>query len=79
MICPRCKELDQKSTIHGGLGFSTAMYCQPYYDEDGKYHHHDLNNHTWKYVCSNGHDILVVPSNKCESCDFGSEETVTVK
>lgn len=79
MICPKCKELEQKSQIHGGNGFSTAMYCPSYYDEDGKYHNHDSNSRSYEYRCSMGHQIFVSPSNRCSSCDFGHDETITVK
>jgi hypothetical protein len=78
MICPKRKELGQKSTIVGGNMFSTAAYYQPYYDEDGKYHFHDGNNHTREYTCSKGHKIIVNLSNKCGACSYGHEEKITV-
>jgi len=79
MICPKCKELNQKSMVRPGWGSVTSMYCPPYYDEDGKYHHHDMNIHRYSYSCSQGHSLIVVPSSKCPSCDFGEEEKITIK
>lgn len=79
MICPKCKELGQKSTVTGGMGTCTAMWFEPWYDEDGKYHNHDSNRRSYNYNCSKGHQIFVSPSNKCSSCDWGYEETVVVK
>lgn len=78
MICPKCKELGQKSTITGGIGMSTLLYCPPYYDEDGNYHSHDGNSHTREYTCSKGHRIVVNASNRCGFCDYGHEEKITV-
>jgi hypothetical protein len=80
LICPKCKELGQKSTINGsGYGISTAMWCAPYYDEDGKYHHHNANSTTSQHVCSMGHILFVTAAKKCQSCDWGSEQTITAK
>ena len=31
------------------------MWCQPFYDKDGKYHDHDMNSSSTDYSCSNGH------------------------
>lgn len=57
----------------------TAMYCAPYYDEEGVYHHHDANRTTYNHVCSNGHKITVSSTGKCPSCDWGHDsEKVTV-
>lgn len=78
MICPKCKELDQKSRVTPHGGFSTAMYCAPYYGEDDKYHFHDLNRHRYTYSCSSKHVFTVTKGNKCSSCDFGTEDKVEV-
>lgn len=79
MICPKCKELGLKSTLYPGSGFTTAMYCQPYYDEDGKYHHHDGNNSCYSYSCSNGHSMSVTAAKSCPSCDWGYPEKIEVR
>jgi len=78
MICPKCKEQERKSTISMGLMRSTAMYCPSFYDEEGKFHAHDLNSRSTSYVCSNGHNIIVINGNKCPSCDFGREDITEV-
>lgn len=71
MKCPVCIEKELKSNVYPGVGSCTAMYCQPYYDEDGKYHHHDRNTSTYSYSCSQGHRWSVSSKGKCPSCDFG--------
>ena len=55
MICPECKEQGLRSCVTPGAGTSTLMYCPGYYDEDGRYHSHDLNTSSTSYSCSNGH------------------------
>lgn len=80
MICPKCKELDQKSRVYGGAGMTTCAYYPPYYDEEGVYHNHDGNNHTSVYTCSNGHHITVSSTGMCPNCDWGhNSQKVTVK
>lgn len=65
MICPECQKENNKSFVYPKGRVSTAMYCQPYYDENGVYHFHDLNRHTFQYSCSNGHLWAKVSKNKC--------------
>ena len=80
MICPRCKELGNKSSVTVGYSMSTLMYCPPYYDSEGILHNHDSNHHTATYTCSGGHDISVSSIRKCPSCSYGSDkEVVTVR
>lgn len=55
MICPQCKEQGLKSMVYPGPSRTTLLYCQPFYDEKGKYHDHDMNTTTTSYQCSNGH------------------------
>lgn len=78
MICPKCKELNQKSTVQVGVGSSTLLYCPAYYDEDGVYHVHDRNKTTYTYSCSKGHQMTVKASSKCPNCNWGEDEIVTV-
>ena len=42
-----------------GISSVTAMYCQPYYDENGVYKCDDRNTTTTEYTCSNGHMFTV--------------------
>lgn len=80
MICPRCKELGNKSIIRGGLGTVTCAYYPPYYDEEGRYHVHDANVHSCSYTCSKGHHITVSNTGKCPSCNWGHDsEKISVR
>ena len=74
MICKICKEQGLKSNVYGGdFGITTAMYCEPYYDEDGKRHHHDMNGTSSDYRCSNGHSFYKVSYKKC-ACGWQNAE-----
>ncbi len=80
MICPKCKEEGRKSFITIGMGFTTCMFSQPFYDESGVYHSHDSNKHTKNYTCSNNHKITISSTGKCPNCSWGHDsEKVTVK
>jgi hypothetical protein len=70
MICKTCKELGLESFVYPGMGFTTAAYFQPFYDENGKYHNHDANTTTTSYSCSNGHGWTVVSTGSCW-CGWG--------
>jgi hypothetical protein len=79
MICPKCKELSLKSSISVGASYTTAMYCPPYYDEQGVFHSHDMNTNTTHYSCSNGHHFYISNIGRCLGCDFGKDnERITV-
>lgn len=65
MICPTCKEAGEKSTVYPGMSTSTCLFCQPFYDEDGKYHDHDRNIVSTSYSCSNGHNWGVSTPRTC--------------
>lgn len=65
MICPKCKKKGLKSRVFPGTGTTTLMYCQPFYDEQGQYHHHDSNVNTMEYECSNGHHWTEQASGEC--------------
>ena len=56
MICPECKKQGLKSFVYPGMIMTTCMYYTPFYDEEGKYHHHDSNITTTHFSCSNGHN-----------------------
>lgn len=68
MKCPICQKEGKKSCVYEGITTSTCIYCQPYYDEEGKYHVHDLNNHTTSYNCSNGHSWTKRRRGWCPTC-----------
>lgn len=65
MKCPKCVRLGLKSNVYGGIGSITLMYCQPYYDEEGEYHHHDSNTREHEYNCDKGHKWLQVSYGSC--------------
>jgi len=65
MICPECKKQGLKSMVFPGSSSTTLMYCQPFYDPEGQYHHHDSNITTTEYECSNGHQWTEKTSGTC--------------
>ena len=66
VFCPVCQEKGLKSRVYVGLTLGTLMYCQPYYDEEGNYHHEDPNTYTTSYSCSKGHEWSVSRSGNKE-------------
>lgn len=54
--CPTCVEEDKESFIRVFPGSRTALFAQPFYDKEGRYHVHDPNVTTYNYKCSNGHE-----------------------
>jgi len=73
MKCPQCIKEGKKSTVYPGVSTTTLMYFPPFYDEDGKYHHHDGNTITTSYGCSNGHKWTESTSGSCW-CGWGKKE-----
>jgi hypothetical protein len=73
MKCPVCVEKNLKSSVYPGMSTSTLLWCPPYYDEEGKYHCHDGNNHKTDYNCSQGHVWSESNTGVCPSCDFGKD------
>lgn len=72
MKCSQCVKEGKKSKVYPGVGMTTAMYCSLFYDEDGKYHHHDNNITTQEYSCSNGHKWTEKTSGSCW-CGWGKD------
>lgn len=73
MKCPQCKKEGKKSKVYPGVGYTTCMYCPPFYDEEGKYHNHDGNVTTQEYSCSNGHKWTERTTGSCW-CGWGTTE-----
>ena len=73
MKCTVCVSKGLKSNVYSGGSVSTLAYYSPYYDEDGKYHHHDQNTITRGYSCSLGHRWVEYSIDSCPSCDFGKD------
>ena len=65
MICPKCREDGLKSWVYPQGGMATAMYCPPYFDEEGRYHIHDYNTSEYFYSCSMGHDWVESSRGSC--------------
>jgi hypothetical protein len=65
MKCPACAQQNKKSTVQTGPSMSACVSYSGYYDEDGKYHHHDDNAVTTDCRCSNGHHFAYSPANTC--------------
>ena len=72
MKCAECEKAGETSRVYVGMGMTTSMFCQPYYDEQGIYHHHDLNITTQSFSCSRGHAWAATVPNHCPSCDWKS-------
>lgn len=68
MKCPQCIQENKTSTVAIWGSMTTAMYYTPYYDKDGKYHHHDGNTITTDYRCSNGHKWMENSKRECPTC-----------
>ena len=81
MICDRCKEQGLKSTITERGMAHYAMFWEPYYDEEGNYHSHDINNNGSLYHCSKGHNFFVrnVPQCPTEDCEWNIENVSWVQ
>lgn len=77
MKCPKCMRLDKTSTVFGGYGSTTLAYYTPFYDEDGKSHHHDGNTQTTSYNCSNGHNWTEESHGHCWCGWSGGNITIT--
>lgn len=77
--CPVCIKAKQESKVYPGMGFSTAAYCQPFYDEKGRYHSHECNSSTYEYSCSRDHRWRVIAGRAaCPHGDFEGSEPVTI-
>jgi hypothetical protein len=75
VFCAECQKAGLKSRVTPDGGSMTAMYCAPYYAEDGVYHHHDMNVVTLAFACSNGHHWTTTSHPKCPSCDWPKGDT----
>ena len=73
MKCPECIKEGKTSTVYVGAMRKTLMYCQPFYDKEGKYHNHDSNTTFSDYTCSNGHSGTEFSTGSCW-CGWGKKE-----
>jgi hypothetical protein len=61
---------------------TTAVHCPPFYDEQGRLHHHDTNRQTRSFRCSNGHSWVEVEPQTCWcgwTTEFQDEEPPTTR
>lgn len=65
MKCKECELLNLSSHVMVVCSMTTSMHCDPFYDNDGKYHFHDLNINTIDYECNNGHSFKEKTSGFC--------------
>jgi hypothetical protein len=65
MKCPECEKLGFKSCVYPNGCSVTAMCSNNYYDENGKYHVHNMNTRTTHYTCSNGHSWVEDTTGSC--------------
>jgi hypothetical protein len=63
MKCPECQQAGETSYVYPGHTTETLALFQSFYDEEGRYHHHNGNRCWTTYRCSRGHTwrILEVP------------------
>lgn len=74
MKCPECVAEGERSTIEIGDSIRTLMFTHDYFDEDGRFHHHDPNTITTSYYCSRGHRWSAQRVQECETCNTIREE-----
>ncbi len=72
MLCPKCVESGEKSSVYYRSGSTTLVAFSPFYDEDGEYHNHDTNKRVSNYGCSQGHWFSITNPNNCPNpkCDW---------
>ena len=76
VFCPDCVKAGQTSRVTLLGGSTTDMFCAPFYDDDGAYHHHDLNITSESFSCSNGHRWASQSHSPCPNptCDWPNEK-----
>ena len=66
MLCRECQKENKTSRVYPeGMGYTTAVWYPPFYDETGRFHHHDGNNSVHGYRCSNGHTWTETTTGYC--------------
>jgi len=55
--CPVCMDEGRRSVLQLKGCTETLMGVAVYYDQGGRYHIHNPNRRTTKYVCSRGHYV----------------------
>ena len=66
MICTECRNENVKSRVYITDSFYDLQTSQDrFFDEDGKWHCHDVNPTTIQYQCTNGHEWTEVKYASC--------------
>jgi hypothetical protein len=64
-VCETCVAGDQRYSVTAGSVYTTAMATQQYWDEEGRYHFHNMNTSSQEFYCSNGHRWAEERKNYC--------------
>lgn len=72
MICPTCRETNQRSTVRMVRTWKLTPEAKPdrYFDEDGNEHSHDPRVVMTEFLCSNGHRFAERSSWECGTCGY---------
>ena len=65
MNCPVCVGIGHQSVVTEGEATTTTAYYRPHLDSKQRVHHHDPNEMTWAYECSNGHKWWITRYGSC--------------
>jgi hypothetical protein len=78
MKCPVCVREGTKSRVDADGGSATTAMASPsWWDEDGVYHHHELNWSGSSYQCSLGHRWHTSYRPACPAGDYPAEHLET--
>lgn len=79
VLCAYCQAEGKTSRVFPNGGYSTLANSQSYYDEQGRFHSHDPNQHTEGWGCSNGHQWQKKTQRGCdvEGCPLKGSTVVT--
>ena len=70
MKCLECQREGVRSKVFVGVMTSTLMHCPGFYDEEGVYHIHDMNEITTSYTCARGLCWAGAGDKSCPNCDW---------
>lgn len=65
VICLKCADDGETSIVEELGSMRTLMYSAPFYDQEGRRHHHDSNISTTGFRCSRGHSWETKSKGSC--------------
>ena len=67
VVCPECRDQGARSRVYwnGGENQGTAVAVDRFWDEQGRFHHHDPRISHDRYRCTEGHEFQISSRNKC--------------